>query len=334
MKTSVRIALLLLVLAAGYFGGRRFLPSGKETSGKLLVSGNLEITDAELGFQIAGRVVAREVDEGQSVRAGQVVARLETLDLEREVALREAELRGAVAVLAELRAGSRPEEIAQAEASLASARAEAHRAELDLERQKTLLEQAVTTHREHELAEASARVSAARVREAEERLALVRKGPREEQVEQGEARVEQAREALALARTRLGYATLKAPLDGLVLAKHLEPGEYASPGTPVVTVGDLEHPWLRAYIHETDLGRVRIGQRVEVTTDTYPGKVYEGRVTFISAQAEFTPKNVQTQAERVKLVYRIKVELANPQQELKPGMPADARILVAEAVGE
>ncbi len=334
MKTTVRLLLVCVVLAAGYFGLRHYLPAGNSVAGQLLISGNIEITDAELGFQIAGRVATREVDEGQPVQAGQVVARLETVDLEREVALREAELRAAKAVLAELRAGSRPEEIAQAEAVLASARAEAHRADLDLERQKTLRQQAVATVREYELAEATARVSAARVREAEERLALVRKGPRDEEIEQAEARVEQAREALGLARTRLGFATLSAPFAGLVLAKHLEPGEYASPGTPVVTVGDLEHPWLRAYIHETDLGRVKIGQRVEVTTDTYPGKVYEGRVTFLSAQAEFTPKNVQTQAERVKLVYRIKVELANPHQELKPGMPADARIRVEEAVGK
>ena len=222
MKTTVRIVLVCTVLAAGYFGLRHYLPAGNSVAGQLLISGNIEITDAELGFQIAGRVATREVDEGQPVQAGQVVARLETVDLEREVALREAELRAAKAVLAELRAGSRPEEIAQAEAVLASARAEAHRADLDLERQKTLRQQAVATVREYELAEATARVSAARVREAEERLALVRKGPRDEEIEQAEARVEQAREALGLARTRLGFATLSARFAGLVLAKHLE----------------------------------------------------------------------------------------------------------------
>lgn len=135
-------------------------------------------------------------------------------------------------------------------------------------------------------------------------------------------------QTLTLAETRLGYATVRSPLTGVVLAKHTEPGEYVAPGTPVVTVGDLVHVWLRAYINETDLGRVTVGQQARVSTDTYPGKVYEGRVSFIASQAEFTPRNVQTKAERVKLVYRIKVDIANPKMELKPGMPADAEVLL------
>jgi HlyD family secretion protein len=186
----------------------------------------------------------------------------------------------------------------------------------------------VATDREFELADAAWKTSQARVHEVEQRLALLRKGPRAEQIEQARARLEQARQGLTLAETRLGYATLTAPFAGFILAKHIEPGEYVSPGTPVVTLGDLEHPWLRAYINETDLGRVKVGQRVVVTTDTYPDRRYEGRVSFLAAEAEFTPKNVQTRQERVKLVYRVKVDLANPHQELKPGMPADADIEV------
>ena len=133
-----------------------------------------------------------------------------------------------------------------------------------------------------------------------------------------------------MAETRLGYATLASPLSGVVLSKNVEPGEFVAAGTPLVTVGDLENVWLRAYINETDLGRVKVGQRVRVTADTYPGKRYEGRVSFIASQAEFTPKNVQTEKERVKLVYRVKVDIRNPNMELKPGMPADAEILLEE----
>jgi HlyD family secretion protein len=136
-----------------------------------------------------------------------------------------------------------------------------------------------------------------------------------------------------VAETRLGYATLVSPLSGVVLSKNVEPGEYVAAGTPVITVGELVNPWLRAYINETDLGRVKVGQRVYVTTDTYPGKRYEGRISFIASQAEFTPKNVQTEKERVKLVYRVKVDIPNPHMELKPGMPADAEILLAQAPG-
>jgi HlyD family secretion protein len=132
---------------------------------------------------------------------------------------------------------------------------------------------------------------------------------------------------LALATERLGYATLTAPVAGMVMSKNIEPGEQVAVGTPVITIGELESVWVRAYIPETDLGRVKLGQKARVTTDTWPGKVYDGTVTFISSEAEFTPKNVQTQKERVKLVYRIKITIPNPRMELKPGMPADAEII-------
>ena len=152
------------------------------------------------------------------------------------------------------------------------------------------------------------------------------KGRRQERIDQGRARLKEAEAALALAEERLGYATLTAPGPGLVIAKNIEPGEQVAAGTPVITVGDLNNPWLRAYIPETELGRVKVGQKARVTTDTWPGKTYEGRISFISPEAEFTPKNVQTEKERVKLVYRIKIVIPNPAMELKPGMPADAEI--------
>ena len=141
-----------------------------------------------------------------------------------------------------------------------------------------------------------------------------------------EAHLKERGAALALAETRLGYAALTSTVAGVVLSKAIEPGEYVFPGTAVVTIGNLEQVWIRAYINETDLGRVKVGQAARVTADTYPGKVYPGTVSFISSEAEFTPKNVQTAKERVKLVYRIKIVVANPDMELKPGMPADAVI--------
>jgi len=157
------------------------------------------------------------------------------------------------------------------------------------------------------------------------------KGPRKETIEHARARLQQAQEALALAETRLGCATLASPLTGIVLSENVEPGEFVSPGTPVITVGDLQNVSLRAYINETDLGRVKVGQMVRVTTDAYRGRVYEGQISFIASQAEFTPKNVQTERERVKLVYRVKIEIKNPNMELKPGMPADAEIIVGQS---
>ena len=157
----------------------------------------------------------------------------------------------------------------------------------------------------------------------------MRRGPRAEHIEHARERVAQAQELLALAETRLGYTMLTSPLSGLVLGEHVEAGEQVVAGTPVVTVGDLATVWLRGYIDETDLGRVKVGQKVRVRSDTYPDRAYEGSVSFIASEAEFTPKSVQTAKERVKLVYRIKVDVPNPALELKPGMPADAEILLA-----
>ena len=129
-----------------------------------------------------------------------------------------------------------------------------------------------------------------------------------------------------MSRIRLSYTVLKAPFNGIVLVRQAELGEVISPGTPIVTLADLAHIWLRVYLPETDLGRVRWGQDADIRTDTYPGKVYHGRVSVISSEAEFTPKSVQTEQERVTLVYRVKIDVENPNYELKPGMPADAYI--------
>ncbi len=370
------ILIIAVMLIYEYIQGR----SSKEPN-ILRVSGNIEITDAEISFKIAGRVEERLVSEGERVQAGQIVARLDPTELVHQVALRKAEAEVARAALAELEAGPRPEEIAQAEAAVRKAQAqldellagsrpqdiavaeavvqrakvEVNRLKADYERRYKLYKEGVLSTNEYEAAQTAYKVATAQLKEAEERLKLIKEGPRKEQIEQARAalmqaketltlikkgprketidqaraRLDQANQALAMAETQLGYATLVSPISGVVLSKNVEPGEYVAPGTPVVTVGNLDNVWLRAYINETDLGRVKVGQRVRVTTDTYPGKVYEGRISFIASQAEFTPKNVQTEKERVKLVYRIKIDIPNPNMELKPGMPADADILVS-----
>ncbi|GLI34035.1 MAG: HlyD family efflux transporter periplasmic adaptor subunit [Deltaproteobacteria bacterium] len=374
-KWIVLPAILLIVVVLAYFFKWEKAAHDKNV---LHVSGNIEVTDAEVSFKIPGRVEKRLVSEGEIIRAGQPVAILDSTDLVREVALRKAEVEAAKAALAELEAGSRPQEIAQAEAaahkaeeklkemlagsrpqeiraaeaSVSQARADVERLKSDYERQVQLYKREVISAREFEVTQGAYKAASARLAEASEHLKLVREGPRKEEIEQARAalrearerfdlvkagprqetidqsraRLKQAREALALAEIRLGYARIVSPLSGVVLSENIESGEYVSAGTPIVTVGDLVNVWLRAFINETDLGRVKVGQPVRVTTDTYPGKAYEGYVSFISSQAEFTPKNVQTEKERVKLVYRIKVDIQNPDMELKPGMPADADI--------
>jgi HlyD family secretion protein len=323
-KRAFAIAAVVLAIAAGVAAWLRSRGNGED--GSLRVSGNIEVTAVDVSFKLPGRVVERAVDEGMTVSAGQLVARLDSADLEREVSVRDAEHQAVSAALRELTAGSRPQEIARAEAAVAAADAEEDRLSREYERAMSLFARDSISRQELERVQAAFEVAQQKGNEAKETLRLVAEGPRREQIEQARARVRQAKEALELSRTRLSYATIASPLSGIVLSKNVEPGDYVSAGTPVVTVGDLADVWLRAYIEETDLGRIKAGQPVDVTTDTYPGRKYEGRISFIASQAEFTPKSVQTRKERVKLVYRIKVAVANPSMELKPGMPADGVI--------
>lgn len=378
-KKFLVIPLLAAIIAGAYAFSQRGLGS---TASNIRISGNIEVTDVETSFKVPGWLESRLVSEGQLVRAGAPVARLEREDLEQEVAMHQAEVAGAGAKLAELEAGSRSEEIDRARAAVAQAQArldellagsrpeeieaaraavrraeaESTRADVDYARQRQLYEQDVISARERDNALAAYGSTKAVLAEAREHLRLVEEGPRQEQIAQaraalGEAQawyeqvlagprmetIEQARaerlraeEALRLAEMRLSYAAIAAPLAGIVLSDHVESGEYVTPGAPIVTIGDLENVWLRGYIDETDLGRVKLGQSVTVTTDTYPDKTYDGVLSFISSEAEFTPKNVQTDKERVKLVYRVKIDIPNPDFELKPGMPADAEIQLSQ----
>jgi HlyD family secretion protein len=203
-------------------------------------------------------------------------------------------------------------EVAQNEVTQAESRADAARQALSLEKEGP---------RQEHIEQAKAALA-----QAEAEYALVKQGPRKETIQQAKAQVNEAQQQVNQARQQLSYTELFAPMDGIILVRSAEPGEYLNPSTPVITLGDLDHPWLRAFITETDLGRIRLNDKAEVFTDAFPDKPFEGRLTFISSQAEFTPKSVQTFEERVKLMFRIKIALANPRGELKPGMPADAVI--------
>lgn len=330
MKKKLLIAAAVLVAIVAGVLLIKSLRSGSDDNA-ITVSGNIEVTTVELSFKIPGRVIERLVDEGETVTVGKVVAKLDPSDLIQETASRRAEVQAAQAVLTELERGYRTEEIAQAAAVLKRIEAEAERIRIDFGRQQQLFRKEVISARDFDASQAAYESSQASVREARERLKLLRSGPRKETIDQARARLRGSEALLALAETRLGYATLSSPVSGLVLSKNIEPGEQVAAGTPVITVGKLDEVWLRAYINEADLGRVKVGQQATVTTDTYPDKKYRGHISFISPEAEFTPKSVQTEKERVKLVYRIKITVPNKEQELKPGMPADAEIALRDA---
>jgi len=328
MKRGIAVLLVLGLLAAAgyyYFWPRRFRQQTPQDD-TLLLSGNIEAHESVLSFKISGRIVELAVEEGQWVEPSTVLARLEDRDLRQQVALDEAALRVREAGLTLALAGSRRQEIAAAQQALLDAEADLKQRRLDHERAQTLYRKDVISEQERDWAATNLAHAEANVARARERLDQLREGARVEEIAIARTQVQQAREALQLSRLRLDYTVLRAPQAGVVMVRQAELGEVVAAGTPVVTLADLDNVWLRAYVSETDLGRIRWGQPARVRTDTLPGKEYHGRISFIASKAEFTPKSVQTQRERVTLVYRIKIDLANPNHELKPGMPADAVI--------
>jgi len=385
-----RILILIVILAAGaavwvYRG------MGRKPDDRIVVSGNIELNEVNIAFKTAGRLIERDVDEGDAVKKGEVIARLDRdqliaqresqaaallsaetqltqaetslawqkANLAADIEQRDADLASNQARLAELKNGSRPQEKQDAKAAVDAAQAEADRSQRDWGRAQTLYKDDDISTAQFDQYRNRQESAVAALKSAKERESLVVAGPRIEEIDAQSAMVERARGALKMAqantlemkRREQDLATRRAeierakanlalidsqiadtvavsPVDGVVLVKAADVGEVLAPGTSVVTLGDIEHPWLRGYVNETQLGRVKLGSKAKITTDSYPGKVYWGRVTFISSEAEFTPKQIQTQQERVKLVYRIKIEVDNPHRELKLNMPADAEIVL------
>jgi len=327
-----RLVILVLVVGA-IAGGAYYLFTLEKGEGDpfIKVSGNIEATEADVGFKISGRIVSRSYEEGDWVEKGKVLAKLDDEDLRQRLDLAKATLMSAQARLNKLLAGARPQELKEAEASLHQAQVDLSNKETQYERMKLLYDKRVISKEAFDNAETSYKVAKATLQIASENYQLVKEGPRSEDIEDAKAQVEQAKVSLRLAETQLGYTVLSSPISGVVLAKSGEVGEVVNPGTSVLTIADVDHVWLKAYISETDLGRVKWGQEVIITNDLRPKKEYQGKVSFISSQAEFTPKQIQTEKERVTLVYRIKIDIPNPHRELKPGMPADAKILLTSS---
>ena len=327
-----RIFLIVIIVAiiAGllyYF----FTQDKKEGNDFIKVSGNIETTEVNVGFKIPGRIVSLSVQEGDWVENKKVLAKLDDEDLLNRLGLAKATLNSAQAKLNKLLAGARPEELREAEAVLFQAKSDLENKQAHYERMKPLFERGVIPKENLDNAEAGYKMAKASFQKATENYLLVKEGPRKEDIEDARAQVEQARASLKLAETQLSYTVLHSPLSGVVLVKASEMGEVVNPGTSVLTLADLGNVWLKAYIPETDLSKVKWGQEVIVTTDLRPRKEYKGKISFISSQAEFTPKSIQTEKERVTLVYRIKVDIPNPDRELKPGMPADGKILLTSS---
>ena len=315
-------ALVLLLVLAATWTVRR-LDGGDRT---VAVTGTIEALQVDVSAKITARIVERTVTESQPVERGQPLARLADDEPAAEVHRAEAALRTARAQLSDLEAGARSQEIEQARAALRNATVTREWAERELARVRQLFAKELVAFQEVDRAVNAFDAALANEAGAREKLALLEAGPRPDAVAAARAQVGEARAALALAQARLADTRLASPLTGIVLRKSMEVGETAMPGAPLLTLMDPNDLWLRAYVSETDLGRIRLGQAATLTVDAFPGRTFAGVVREIASEAEFTPKNVQTKKERVNLVYRVKIGVSNPDGALKPGMPADALI--------
>lgn len=323
LKILVPVVVVLGAVAAWYF-----LRGGNGSGGTLTASGTVEATDADLGFQVPGRVRTISVDEGDEVSEGEELARLDTSELDAALAGAKAQLRAARARLDELERGARPQEVATAEAASRSAAQRAAEAGAEADRARTLFSGGAISQQALDRAQTELDVADAAARQAEEQLALVREGARSETIQAQRATVDQATANVSRAQAAVDNAVVTAPFAGVVTVRHREPGEAVSPGAPVVTLLNPDDRWVRIYIREDEIGLVRLGLAARIVADTYPGRVYGGEVVYIGNQAEFTPRNVQTAEERIKLVYPVKVRITgDPDFELKPGIPADVTLV-------
>ncbi|MGD8895258.1 MAG: efflux RND transporter periplasmic adaptor subunit [Acidobacteriota bacterium] len=316
MKRSIAVVLGTAFLAAAC--GR-----GSE-NGQILASGHVEATEVLISTKVAGTLEQLAVDEGSEVEAGLEIARIDTVDTRLALQSAEAERALAQAELNLRLAGARKEDILEAKAQLARAEADLAGAARNLERMEGLLSVGSGTTKARDDARTRRDVAAANVEAARERLRRLEAGFRTEEKEAARARVQAADARIAQLEQQIEDAVIRSPVGGVVTQKLSEQGELMAPGAGIVVVTDLASAWLNAYIPEPELGRIRLGQEAEVVTDD--GQTRPGRISFIASRAEFTPKNVQTRDERVKLVFRIKIALDNDDGLFKPGMPAEAHL--------
>ena len=330
-KKWKRASAVLVVAVAGgalaaWFFMSRHLDRAKDDPKLLRLYGNVDIRKVELGFRVSGRLKTMAFEEGQSVKAGVQLGALDDQPFQDEVRLDRAQVAEADAALSKLEHGSRHQEIAQAHATVDEATATAENARLSLARAKQLLADGATTQAAFDNAEATSRASEARLASATDKLDLTVAGSRHEDVAAGRATLLAAQARLAAAQTNLDASHLRSPSDGVVISRVREPGAIVSPADVVYVVAILRPVAVRAYVAESALGRIHPGMEVTVTSDTTPRQPVSGRIGFISPEAEFTPKSVETPELRTDLVYRLRIVIDNPGQDLRQGMPVTVQI--------
>jgi len=324
LVTGVIVLAALAVLVIGFRLVRSW-ENSKRNPNQLVLYGNVDLRQVDLAFNNSERIAEVLVQEGDRVKRGQMLARLDTDRLKPEAAEAEAEAEAQQAAVQRLHHGSRPEEIAQARANVASAKADLVNAEQQWRRLTALIQ--ITSGRaisqqDLDASKAAMGMAQARLEVSEKALDLSTIGPRVEDIAEGVAQLRAKEARVELLRRELADANLVSPCDAVVRSRLLEPGEMVSPQRPVFNLAITDPKWIRAYVSETDLGKTHPGMKASISTDGFPGRTIPGWVGFISSVAEFTPKSVQTTELRSSLVYEIRVFVNDPQDELRLGTPA------------
>lgn len=320
-RTFLIAVALLAVTGAGY-GAWRWPLSHHGAATSVTLSGNIEAHESVLSFtQVQAPIIALPFDEGASVARDAVLARVDDSLYRQQVEIDRTNQKVAAAQVA-----VNESNLLAAEKTVMSDEADLEQKERDYARAEMLVKTAATSVQARDQAQTAAARAAAALAHDQAMVQVARSN-----VALAQATEMAAEAKLKLDQVTLGYTELRAPFAGVLTVREAELGQLAGPGVAIFTLADIDHVWLRAYVNEQDIGKVRLDQPVDVTTDTYPGKKYKGRISFISPDAEFTPKTVETHAERVTLVYRVRIDIDNPSHELLPGMPADATIALLPA---
>jgi HlyD family secretion protein len=325
-KRVIVLVSLTVILAASFFLWK-FRPWVEKTGKDIIeASGTVETTDVDVAFKMPGILSHRLVNEGDPVKRGELLAELDKRDAVARFHQSEAGVNTALARLNDVKQGYRVQEIAEASAQVEQLKANWINLKGEADRSRILFDGGAISRQRYDRDMTSSAVAKAQLLAGEKRLELLQSGFRENSIKAASSQLEEAKASSEAAGTLVEDHHVSSPIDGVVSRVYIEEGEMVGSGRPVLTVTNLTRPWVRVYISEKEIGRILLGMKASVKVDSFPDREFPAKVTFISPEAEFTPKSVQTQEERVKLVFAVNVTAENPEGLLKPGMPADVTI--------
>ena len=321
-KIIIAVGVVVAVVALGVAGYKLY---GRTEKG-ITATGTIEVTKTDITAKVSGYLVELTIKEGDSVKAGQGIVKIDRPDLTAQLLRDEAALAKAKAQLRDLENGSRSQELQESIANLAGAKSQAVKAQTDYQRYYRLFQSGAIAAQQLDSSLSTNEVASNNLLAAQSRYSLMLEGNRAETIEAQRLEVERSKAVLEASRTQVADTNVASPLAGRVLSKNYEKGEYVNAGSAIATIGDMQDCWVKVYVSTEQLGKIRLGQTVKVKIDAYPDKIFKGEITEINQNAEYTPRQSITQRERANMVFAVKVKVENPTEIMKPGLPADVVI--------